>query len=201
MHEDAFGDFIGSHRAYKSTQLLDQWRETEYSRLDTHRQIYLDYTGGGLYSQSQLDDIFDQLDKAHHNLFVFPAQSNFSGVKHPLDLTERAHGKGLDVLLDAAAYVPSSRLDLSVVKPDFVTISFYKMFGYPTGIGALLIRRSVFKKLKRPWFAGGTVNFASVQGNGHYLSPNEAAFEDGTVNYLNIPAAFATPVPVKLLKA
>ncbi len=92
------------------------------------------------------------------------------------------------MLLDAAAYVPSSRLDLSVVKPDFVTISFYKMFGYPTGIGALLIRWSVFKKLKRPWFAGGTVNFASVQGNGHYLSPNEAAFEDCTVNYLNIPA-------------
>ena len=32
------------------------------------------------------------------------------------------------------------------------------------------------------------MNFASVQGNGHYLAPNEAAFEDGTVNYLNIPA-------------
>jgi len=94
----------------------------------------------------------------------------------------------LDVLLDAAAYVPSSRLDLSKVTPDFVTISFYKMFGYPTGIGALLIRRSAVEKLKRPWFAGGTVNFASVQGNGHYLSPNEAAFEDGTINYLNIPA-------------
>ena len=56
------------------------------------------------------------------------------------------------------------------------------------GIGALLIRRAVFRKMKRPWFAGGTVNFASVQGNGHYLAPNEAAFEDGTVNYLNIPA-------------
>jgi selenocysteine lyase/cysteine desulfurase len=62
------------------------------------------------------------------------------------------------------------------------------MFGYPTGIGALLIRKAVFQKMKRPWFAGGTVNFASVQGKGHYLAPNEAAFEDGTVNYLNIPA-------------
>ena len=27
-----------------------------------------------------------------------------------------------------------------------------------------------------------------MQGDGFYLSPNEAAFEDGTVNYLNIPA-------------
>jgi molybdenum cofactor sulfurtransferase len=62
------------------------------------------------------------------------------------------------------------------------------MFGYPTGVGALLVRKSSFAKLKRPWFAGGTVNFASVQGQAHVLSPNEAAFEDGTLNYLSIPA-------------
>jgi len=39
------------------------------------------------------------------------------------------------VLLDAAAFVPTNPLDLSVVQPDFVVISFYKMFGYPTGVG------------------------------------------------------------------
>jgi selenocysteine lyase/cysteine desulfurase len=52
----------------------------------------------------------------------------------------------------------------------------------------LLIRRSAFIKLKRPWFAGGTVNFASVRGQAHVLATNEAAFEDGTLNYLSIPA-------------
>jgi selenocysteine lyase/cysteine desulfurase len=304
--EDAFAAFIEKYPAYQNTRLLDEWRETQYCRLDTNQQIYLDYTGGGLYAdsqldahmellksgvfgnphsanptslamtdlvegtreyvlhyfnaspdeymavftanasgalklvgeaypfasdsryiltydnhnsvngirefakargaqvvyvpitkpdlrvdQDQLDGILKQVDVTRNNLFAYPAQSNFSGVKYPLDLIEKAHRKGLDVLLDAAAYVPSNRLDLSVVQPEFVTISFYKMFGYPTGIGALLIRRSVFKKLKRPWFAGGTVNFASVQGGGHCLSPNEAAFEDGTVNYLNIPAVKA----------
>jgi selenocysteine lyase/cysteine desulfurase len=89
---------------------------------------------------------------------------------------------------DAAAYVPTNRLDLTEVQPDFVVVSFYKMFGYPTGVGALLVRRSVLGKLHRPWFAGGTVNFASVQGHGHVLSQGEAAFEDGTLNYLAIPA-------------
>jgi selenocysteine lyase/cysteine desulfurase len=89
---------------------------------------------------------------------------------------------------DAAAYVPTNRLDLTEVQPDFVVVSFYKMFGYPTGVGALLVRRSVLGKLHRPWFAGGTVNFASVQGQGHVLSQGEAAFEDGTLNYLAIPA-------------
>ena len=137
---------------------------------------------------NQLDTLLDQADPAHENLFAYPAQSNFSGVKHPFELVERAQSKGWRVLLDAAAYVPTNRLDLRTVQPDFVTLSFYKMFGYPTGVGALLIRRSTFAKLRRPWFAGGTVNFASVQGRAHVLSRSEAAFEDGTLNYLSIPA-------------
>ena len=121
-------------------------------------------------------------------LFVFPAQSNFSGVKHPLALVEKAQAAGWRVLLDAAAFVPTNRLDLRAVRPDFVTVSFYKMFGYPTGVGALLIRKDAFGALHRPWFAGGTVNFSSVHARAHVLSRNEAAFEDGTLNYLSIPA-------------
>jgi len=138
--------------------------------------------------QARLEALLDEADPQQKNLFAFPAQSNFSGVKHPLSIIETAQVKGWRVLLDAAAYVPTNRLDLAQVKPDFVTVSFYKIFGYPTGIGALLIRRSAFADLKRPWFAGGTVNFATVQGRVHVLSANEAAFEDGTLNYLSIPA-------------
>lgn len=299
----AYGDFLEHYPTYRQTALLDEWRRTEYGRLDKQRQIYLDYTGGGLYGSSQLQRhmallqnnvlgnphsanptslamtdlvesarhyvlryfkadpqeyivvftlnasnalklvgeaypfapgghylltfdnhnsvngirefarnkgakfsyapltrpdlridreklaaLLDTTGSDQHRLFAFPAQSNFSGVKHPLELVGLAQRKGWDVCLDAAAYVPTNPLDLSQVKPEFVSLSFYKMFGYPTGIGALLIRKSVFGKLRRPWFAGGTVNFASVQGEGHYLTPNEAGFEDGTVNYLNIPA-------------
>ncbi len=295
--------FLHAFPSYAQTKLLDEWRQVEYGRLDASNQIYLDYTGGGLYAESQLnahmdilktqvlgnphsanptslamtemvegtrhyvldyfnaspeeyiaiftmnasnalklvgeaypfasggqylltfdnhnsvngirefarnkgaefnyvplttpdlridevvlDELLAAADSAQHNLFAFPAQSNFSGVKHPLALVTRAQRQGWDVCLDAAAFVPTSRLDLSQVKPEFVSLSFYKMFGYPTGLAALLIRKSVLNKLRRPWFAGGTVNFASVQARGHYLAPNEAAFEDGTVNYLNIPA-------------
>lgn len=121
-------------------------------------------------------------------LFAFPAQSNFSGVKHPLDLVTDAKALGWDVVLDAAAFVPTNRLDLEAVRPDFVTISFYKMFGYPTGVGCLLARRNALARLARPWFAGGTVNFATVQARAHLLSPGEAGFEDGTMNFLSIPA-------------
>jgi selenocysteine lyase/cysteine desulfurase len=121
-------------------------------------------------------------------LFAFPAQSNFSGVQHPLELIEEAHGAGWDVLLDAAAFVPTNRLDLSRWKPDLAVLSFYKMFGYPTGIGALLMRKPMFEKFRRPWFAGGTIQIATVQGNSFYRSHDASAFEDGTVDYLSIPA-------------
>jgi selenocysteine lyase/cysteine desulfurase len=123
-----------------------------------------------------------------HNLFAYPAQSNFSGVKHPLDWIELAHERGWDVLLDCAAFVPTSRLDLSGFQPDFVAISFYKMFGYPTGIGALIARRDALARLRRPWFSGGTVVAANVQGNLAVPLSGPAGFEDGTVNYLGIPA-------------
>jgi selenocysteine lyase/cysteine desulfurase len=295
VSDEAYANFLARYPSYVKTSSLDTLRAAEYRRLDERSQVYLDYTGGSLYAESQvqehlemlrsgvfgnphsanptsaamteqvertrrhvlsyfntgpddyilvftlnasgalklagesfpfapggrylltfdnhnsvngirefalsrgasvtyarlvtpglqldmahLDALLDQADPTHHNLFAYPAQSNFSGVKHPLDLVAKAQSKGWNVLLDAAAFVPTNRLDLTAVQPDFVSISFYKMFGYPTGVGALLIRR--------PWFAGGTVNFASVQGMAHVLSPSEAAFEDGTLNYLSVPA-------------
>jgi len=121
-------------------------------------------------------------------LFVFPAQSNFSGVKHPLALVAQARAAGWDVMLDAAAYAPTNPLNLAETPAAFVSISFYKMFGYPTGVGCLIARRDALARLARPWFAGGTVNFATVEGRAHLLAPGEAGFEDGTLNYLSIPA-------------
>jgi selenocysteine lyase/cysteine desulfurase len=108
-------------------------------------------------------------------------------VQHSLRWIQTAHEHGYDVLLDAAAYVPSNRLDLSVVKPDFVPVSWYKVFGCPTGVGCLIARREVLGRLWRPWFAGGSVYLASVQGDWHALAPDEARFEDGTVSFLQIP--------------
>jgi selenocysteine lyase/cysteine desulfurase len=112
-------------------------------------------------------------------------------VQHPLEWIERAQAAGWDVLLDAAAFVPTNRLDLSTYHPDYVSLSFYKIFGYPTGIGALLVRHEALAKLQRPWYAGGNIVFSSVRaahdaGSGYYRAPGSAGFEDGTLNYLDI---------------
>lgn len=133
---------------------------------------------------------------AHHGsgLLAFPAQSNFSGLRHPLSLVHRARERGFDVLLDIAASAPSQSLSLRECPADFTVLSFYKLFGYPTGLGALVVRRDALRRLRRPWFAGGTVRYASVGADLHRLHDGEAGFEDGTPDFLGIaaiPAGFA----------
>lgn len=301
--ENVKADFIQRYPSFASTHVLDELRTSDYGRLDAQHQIYLDYTGGGLYASSQLRQHMEllgqhvfgnphssnptsmamthlidrgrayvleyfnastdeyevvftlnasgalklvgeaypfgpgdhyiltsdnhnsvngirefasrkgasvtyipvvapdlRLDEAALNdalgqgagtanrLFAYPAQSNFSGVQHSLEWIEIAQSKGWDVLLDVAAFVPTNGLDLGVVHPDFVVLSFYKIFGYPTGVGALLVRKDALEKLRRPWFAGGTIAIASVKGNNFFFVDGGVAFEDGTVNYLNLAA-------------
>lgn len=122
------------------------------------------------------------------SLFAFPAQSNFSGVCHPLDWIRMAQRRGYQVLLDAAAYAPTAPLSLSDTPADFVALSFYKLFGYPTGVGALIARRDALARLRRGYFGGGTVQFASVQNNLARARSGSARFEDGTPNFLAMPA-------------
>ena len=43
-------------------------------------------------------------------------------------------------------------------------------------------------KLERPWFSGGTIVVAFVQREYYQSAPGAAHFEDGTVNYPNLPA-------------
>jgi selenocysteine lyase/cysteine desulfurase len=302
--DQAFRAFLEAFPGYSAGSSLDALRASDYERLDRLGQVYLDYTGGGLYATSQIrrhqdlllgrvlgnphsanptssaahrlvDDAraavlgFFNADPAeygvafvpnatgalklvgesypfepggrflltydNHNsvngirefarargagvtylpvyspdlrvdagevreeldrpgagaarLFAFPAQSNFSGVQHPLEWVAWARDRGWHVVLDSAAFAPTNRLDLAGVRPDFVPLSFYKMFGYPTGIGALVFRHDALRVLRRPWFAGGTITVASVQGEGwHHLAPGHAGFEDGTVDYLGLPA-------------
>ena len=142
-----------------------------------------------LDAELRLHDVASELTvlRARHvgaGLLAFPAQSNFSGVRHPLALVGKARALGYTVLLDAAAYVPTSPLSLRRTPADFIACSFYKMFGYPTGVGALIARRESLVRLRRPWFSGGTVEYVSVQSGSHLLRDGAEGFEDGTVNFL-----------------
>ena len=164
----------------------------EFDRAHGARTTYVPVTPPDMrVDESLLIRLLDRAPAGRHHLFAYPAQSNFSGVQHPLEWIEAAQTRGWHVLLDAAAFVPTNRLDLSRVHPDYVALSFYKMFGHPTGVGGLLARRAALDTLHRPWFSGGTITVASVQGDRHFLADGAAAFEDGTLDYTNIPAVDA----------
>ncbi len=152
----------------------------------THECIPMNYTDLSISAEKLTEKLNNST--AEHKLFAFPAQSNVSGIKHDLNWINEAKSNGWDVLLDAAAFVPTSALDLSIHKPDFVSVSFYKIFGYPTGMGCLLVKKSAFPKLQKKWFAGGTVSLASATTPYHFLIDNHERFENGTINYLDIPA-------------
>ncbi|KAF2904992.1 hypothetical protein ILUMI_01176 [Ignelater luminosus] len=134
-----------------------------------------------------------------NSLFVYPAQCNFSGTKYPLSWIEKVKNGILNghnginpsgnwfCMLDAASFVSTNYLDLSEFQPDFVCLSFYKMFGYPTGLGALLVKNSSAHVLKKKYFGGGTVFMALSSERIHVPRENlYERFEDGTLPFLSI---------------
>ena len=138
-------------------------------------------------------------NKRDISLFGYPAQSNMNGHRLPLDWAGRvrrssyAEHKNCYVLLDAAAYVSTAKLDLSNAEnaPDFIALSFYKIFGLPD-IGALLVRKESGHILqKRRYFGGGTVNMVVVlDAHWHARKDQELheQFEDGTLPFHDIIA-------------
>ncbi|KAG9146810.1 hypothetical protein Leryth_005122 [Lithospermum erythrorhizon] len=105
------------------------------------------------------------------NLFAFPSECNFSGLRFNLDLvkiikeesdallkgSQSDRGRWM-VLIDAAKGCATNPPDLSKYKADFVVISFYKIFGYPTGLGALLVRNEAASVMRKTYFGGGMIS-------------------------------------------
>lgn len=125
------------------------------------------------YDVLAVDSNYEKFQENYSSLFVYPAQSNFSGVKYPLEWIKNVRNGNLNqfvgincknwyVALDAASYASTNELDLTLYKPDFVVISFYKIFGYPTGLGAILVRNCSAEVLKKNYFGGGTVFMAQA---------------------------------------
>ena len=133
-----------------------------------------------------------QSDQPTYHLFAFPAEDNFAGVKYPLSWIEAVQQKSTEheiwkVMLDAAAFVGTQPLSLRQFPADYACISFYKMFGYPTGLGALLVKIDSIDILNKVFWAGGSVALATSHDNFHVLKcrPTER-LEDGTVAFLDI---------------
>lgn len=121
----------------------------------------------------------DTTTSDEYSLAAFPAECNFSGHKIDLPFSARlvhamrdesvlqvgtvvggeggSDGSGGSSrwlwLLDTAKAAATSNIDLSeippLMRPHFMCLSFYKIFGYPTGLGALVVRRDVAPLLRK----------------------------------------------------
>ena len=130
-------------------------------------------------------------------LFAYPAQSNMNGHRLPLDWASRVcssqrpdHQK-IYTLLDATAFVMTAQLDLSdsTSAPDFIALSFYKIFGFPD-LGALIVRRAACNVLQqRRYFGGGTVDMITTLQNPWHAKKDQTIheqLEDGTLPFHSI---------------
>jgi selenocysteine lyase/cysteine desulfurase len=117
-------------------------------------------------------------------LFAYPGQSNLTGRRLPLEWARRLrqqqrqrqhhHLQDTYSLLDAAALAMTSPMARVFADPDaapdFVCVSFYKIFGFPD-LGGLVVRRESGHILTlRKYFGGGTVSMVSAVGGAWHIS-------------------------------
>jgi molybdenum cofactor sulfurtransferase len=138
------------------------------------------------------------------HLVALPLECNFGGDRltccRSLVSKLRQLSKGLDSyysLLDIAKAAATGEINLRSLDPDFAVLSFYKLFGEPTGLGCLLVRRTAIKLLcldSRHYFGGGSVDVL-LPTTDFYAPRKEpsplAQLSSGTVHFRGIVALHA----------
>ncbi len=123
-------------------------------------------------------DVFEERLSDRTKIVALVHISNALGTINPVEqVIEKAHARGIPVLLDGAQAAPHEMLDLSKLGADFYTVSGHKLFG-PTGIGVLYGRRELLDAME-PYQGGGemilSVSFERTEYN---VVPHK--FEAGT---------------------
>lgn len=166
-HVDSHTSVVGVREAARDHRCLETVREVE------------EFLGG---------------PSEHPRLFAYPAQSNLNGSRLPLSWPRRLEtGKSVYTLLDAAAFAATSPLRLSHVEaaPDFIVLSFTKIFGFPD-LGALIVRKDAGHLFQhRRYFGGGTVDMVVCRNEQWHAMKGTCLheqIEDGTLPFHNILA-------------
>ena len=106
--------------------------------------------------------------------------SNSLGTVLPVaEMIERAHARGVPVLVDGAQAVAHMPVDVKALDADFYVFSAHKLFG-PTGIGALYGKRALLDSM--PPYQGGGDMIETVSFEGTTWNDLPYKFEAGTPN-------------------
>ena len=134
-------------------------------------------------------------EDGHINLIAFPVECNFSGARFPWEQWTKEllqAGSNNIVLVDGAAAAGKVPIVLRDSGVGFFVCSFYKMFGFPTGVGCVLVHKSIADSaaITKTYFGGGTVEYVlpGVLHGQRFRADLASRSEDGTPNFQGIAA-------------
>ncbi|MDH5597947.1 MAG: aminotransferase class V-fold PLP-dependent enzyme [Cyclobacteriaceae bacterium] len=183
-------DGINKIANYYLLPQLNPGDEVIISRLEHHSNIlpwlyvckqtgaslkFLEINNEGVPDIMQLRNLINKKTK----LVALTAASNVTGCLPDLhEIIDIAHKNNCKVIVDAAQYIPHSKINVQDLNADFIVFSAHKIYG-PTGLGIMYIRNLEDKHLKHFSPGGGMVKEIDFDS----FSPLDApyAFEGGTL--------------------
>jgi cysteine desulfurase / selenocysteine lyase len=149
------------------------------------RLTHLRLPNDGSFDGEALDRALDQGIR----LVSFFQTSNLDGRTLPVrEISERAHRKGAQVLIDGCQAAPHQRVDLATLGADFYALSLHKMLG-PSGTGLLAGKPETLASVSPLIVGGETVEWTTLSE--HQLRPAPHRFEAGLQNYAGVLGAAA----------
>ncbi|XVF54035.1 hypothetical protein PTKIN_Ptkin05aG0149000 [Pterospermum kingtungense] len=134
--------------------------------------------------------------KKKRGLFVFPLHSRMTGARYPYLWMSIAQENGWHVLVDACALGPKDMdsFGLSLVRPDFLICSFYKVFGEnPSGFACLVAKKSALSILETSTSSGMV---GLIPSEKLFRTVTESAGTDTEGDQLATPSSVLVPVAV-----
>ncbi len=146
------------------------------------RIIMLPMDDNGRLLVEQLDSLITERTR----IIAVAHVSNVLGTINPVKLiTEKAHARGIHVLIDGAQAVPHQRIDVQELAADFYVFSAHKMYG-PNGVGVLYGKKELLEKM--PPYQGGGEMISEVSFAGTTYNELPYKFEAGTPNISGVIA-------------
>ncbi|MFN3403186.1 MAG: aminotransferase class V-fold PLP-dependent enzyme [Cytophagaceae bacterium] len=125
-------------------------------------------------------DFLDSLISEKTKIVAVNHVSNTLGTINPIKIIiDKAHNKGIPVLIDGAQAASHLDLDVQALDADFYAFSAHKMYG-PTGIGVLYGKRELLEAM--PPYQGGGEMISEVSYEKCSYNELPYKFEAGTPN-------------------
>ena len=125
-------------------------------------------------------DVLDGLLTDRTKIVALNHVSNSLGTINPIKtIVEKAHQRGIPVLVDGAQAVAHIPVDVQALGADFYAMSGHKLFG-PTGVGVLYGKLALLEAMPPYQGGGDMISSVTFKKTTYNVVPNK--FEAGTPN-------------------